>query len=185
MRSLIVDGYNVIHAWPALKRVLRQRGVEDARRRLVQLLAEYAAQTGTQVTAVFDSHGRVESGEPVDVVDGVNVRYGTRTATADNVIERLAGDAARRGAAADAVVATSDRLQREVVGAMGVATMSAGALELELARVAAGVSEAARQQRSVAGTARRVEHRLDADTRRRLEDIRRGRVTTDADAADP
>jgi uncharacterized protein len=174
MQVLIVDGYNVIHAWPRLKRALSERGLEDARRLLIQALSEYAAQSGVAVTVVFDAHSRVGDRHAAETIDGVTVRYGTKTASADHVIERLANEASRRGNAADVVVATGDRLQRAMVGAMGAATMSAKALEEEVIRVASDAGADARRHRDEATSARRVEHQLDADVRRRLEALRRG-----------
>ena len=178
MRALIVDGYNVIHAWPDLKRALAEGGLEHARNRLTHTLAEYAAQSGTQVTVVYDAH-RKRDGNQEDVVDGVTVRFGSSDASADHVIERLAYEAARGGRGADVVVATSDRLQRSLVSAMGVATLSALALQEEVARVLAERERASHRLRSAARTARRVEDSLSEETRRRLEALRRG------DAASP
>lgn len=175
MEALIVDGYNVIHAWPRLLQVLRERGLEDARRALIQALAEYASQTDSEVTVVFDAHSRPAVPDPVEVVDHVRVRYGTRTSSADHVIERLANEAARRGDARSVIVATGDRLQRAMVGAMGVATISPRTLEAEVERVASGVSDNATRRLTEAARARRVEHQLDADTRRRMESMRRDR----------
>ena len=123
MQALIVDGYNIIHAWPALHATLRERGLEDARRHLVSMLAEYAAQTGVAVTVVFDAHGRAGAIPSTEKLDGVTVLFGSKRATADHVIERAAYQASQRGEGADVVVATDDRLERDVVGAMGVATM--------------------------------------------------------------
>jgi uncharacterized protein len=174
MQVLIVDGYNVIHAWPRLKRALSERGLEDSRRLLIQALSEYAARSGVAVTVVFDAHSRVGDRHASETIDGVTVRYGTKTASADHVIERLANEAARRGNAGDVVVATGDRLQRAMVGAMGAATMSAKALEEEVMRVASDAGADARRHRDEATTERRVEHQLDADVRRRLEALRRG-----------
>ena len=173
MKVLIVDGYNVLHAWPSLKRVLKSNGLEDARRELVRTLAEYAAQTGAAVTVVYDAHGRSGAASS-DEVDGVTVLFGSKEASADHVIERLAFEAARRGDAADVVVATSDRLQRQIVGAAGVATMSAPALEVEVARVVTETGEAARRLHRAGRASRRVEDRLSPDVRERLEAIRRG-----------
>lgn len=174
VRQLIVDGYNVVHAWPALKKALREQGLAAARRQLVSALAEYAAQEGVAVTVVFDAHTREDRGEPLEVVDGVTLRFGTKTASADHVIERLASEAARRGTAVDTVVTTSDRLQRAMVSAMGVATMSAGALEQEVARVAAEVTQSTRHGHEEASGARRIEHHLSPDVLQRLEALRRG-----------
>ena len=174
MQSLIVDGYNVVHAWPELKRVLGTHGLEAARDRLVHMLSEYAAHTGVNVTVVFDSHERTDSNEPPDVIDGVTVRFGTRTSSADHVIERLAQRRSRRGDAGQVTVATGDRLQRALVGAMGVATISAAALGEEVKRAAAEASGARHRHQGSART-RRVEEHLTPETRRKLDAIWSGR----------
>jgi predicted RNA-binding protein with PIN domain len=173
MRTLIVDGYNIIHAWPSLKRALNEGGLEHARSRLTHTLSEYAAQSGMEVTVVYDAHGR-SGGKQSEVIDGVTVQYGSSSASADHVIERLAYKAARDGGAADVLVATSDRLQRSVVTGMGVPTMSARALEEEVSRVLAGREQTSDRLRSSARSARRVEDSLSEETRRRLEALRRG-----------
>src|ERR1700726_1001300 len=121
MQTLIVDGYNIIHAWPALHAPLLEKGLEDARRKLITALAEYAAQTGVAVTVVFDAHGRPGGLPSTEQFDGVTVLFGSKRATADHVIERAAYRVSQRGEGADVVVATDDRLERDVVGAMGVA----------------------------------------------------------------
>jgi uncharacterized protein len=174
VRALIVDGYNIIHAWPALNLTMRSRGLEDARRQLVTTLAEYAAQTGVAVTVVFDGQSRPGGLPGTEHVDGVTVRFGSKRASADHVIERAAYRAAQRGEGADTVVATDDRLERDVVGGMGVATMGARALEFEVARVAGGVDTETRRMRAESRRTTRVEDGLDPEVRRRLERIRRG-----------
>ena len=174
MRALIVDGYNVIHAWPALQTTLRTRGLEDARQHLVSLLGEYAAQTGMDVTVVFDARARAGSVPSTQRQDGITVIYASKQATADHVIERAAYQAAQRGEGADVVVATDDRLERAVVAAMGVATMGARALETEVARVAGTVERETRKLRDESRRSSRVEDGLDPEVRRRLERLRRG-----------
>lgn len=172
MRELIVDGYNVIHAWPRLKRVMREHGLEDARHALIHMLAEYGARSGAKVTVVFDAHGRRDDGTKPAIVDGVTVRYGTRGASADHVIERLANQAARRDGALDVVVATSDRLQRDIVGGMGVPTMSARVLLADVARVVEETATHRPHEGTAPARTRRVEDQLPADVLRRLERLR-------------
>jgi predicted RNA-binding protein with PIN domain len=174
MHTLIVDGYNIIHAWPALHATLRERGLEDARRQLVSALAEYAAQTGVAVTVVFDAQGRPGAIPSAERSDGVTVLFGSKRATADHVIERAAYRASQRGEGADVVVATDDRLERDVVGGMGVATMGARALEAEVARVAGSVDTETRRMRDDSRRSTRLEDGLDPEIRRRLERLRRG-----------
>jgi predicted RNA-binding protein with PIN domain len=174
MRSLIVDGYNIVHAWPSLNLTMRTRGLEDARRQLITALAEYAAQTGVVVTVVFDGQARPGGLPTNEHQDGVTVLFGTKLASADHIIERAAYQASQRGEGADVVVATDDRLERDVVGGMGVATMGARALEAEVTRVASDMTTETRRMRDDSRRTTRVEDGLDPEVRARLERIRRG-----------
>src|SRR5579884_3172218 len=155
MRTLIVDGYNVMHAWPRLRQAMRDRGLEEARALLIEAIAQYALQEGVAATVVFDAHAKVAAAG--QTIEGVTVVFGARTMSADHVIERLANEAARRGDAGDVVVATGDRLQRALVGAMGAATMSPAALLEEVERTRADVSREAAVRRGDASRAQRVE----------------------------
>jgi len=170
---VIVDGYNVIHAWPRLKALLRDGGGEEARRALVAELAGYAAVRQLRVTVVFD--GPLRSASAAEVVDGVTVVFSGRAGSADHLIERLAYEAARAGAARDVVVATSDRLQRDMVRAMGVATVDAAGLEAEVTAARGETDQTLRRGRDEGHLGRRLEHRVAPDVLRRLEAIRRGR----------
>jgi len=174
MRTLIVDGYNVIHAWPELKRVLQQETLEKAREQLVRDLAEYASQTGVAVTVVFDAHVRGGGAASRELSDGVTVLFGTKTASADHVIERLAQRAARSGGGDEVTVATNDRLQRAMVGAMGVSSISALGMLEEVRRVRGDVSQTRGRMEEQRQAAQRVEHHLPPDVAARLERLRRG-----------
>lgn len=185
VRTLIVDGYNTIHAWPALRSALHANGLEDARRRLIAALAGYSATEQVRVTVVFDAPRGAARTQAGEMVDGVEVRFSGGHESADHLIERLAYLATRGGPAEDVVVATSDRLQRDMVRAMGVTTMDARTLEAEVAAAATGTAERADRLRDQAGNARRVEHHLTADVRARLERLRRGEPTTPPPSDDP
>jgi predicted RNA-binding protein with PIN domain len=174
MRVLIVDGYNLIHAWPALRSALDQHGLEESRRRLLRELAEYRAAAGLEITVVFDAPRGAGRAATEETVDGVRVRFTGGHDSADHVIERLAYLATRAGPANDVVVATSDRLQRDMVRAMGVTTMDARTLEAEVRAAATGTGQRADTLRDAAHHARRIEHHLPDDVRARLERIRRG-----------
>lgn len=176
MRVLIVDGYNTVHAWPTLRTVLVSHGLEEARRRLVAALAEFAATSRVEVTVVFDAPRGTGRAATEEIVDGVQVRFTGGHDTADHVIERLAYEATRDGPAVDVVVATSDRLQRDMVRAMGVTTMNAPTLEAEVRAAAETTQSRATTMRDEARNARRVEHQLSAEVRERLERIRRGEL---------
>lgn len=174
MITLIVDGYNVIHAWPELASLLHTHDLAEARLRLVRRLAEHAAATGDRITVVFDAHDRAPGAQSGERVDGVEVVFGSRDQSADHVIERRVSVAMRAGGGRGVTVATSDRLQRDLVVAMGAAVLSALALRQAVLESASGVGEDRSRRRREAGFADRLEHRLDEATRRRLERLRRG-----------
>jgi predicted RNA-binding protein with PIN domain len=125
VERLIVDGYNVIHAWSTLKRLLTGASLEAARDKLVERLAVLGMVRGAEVTVVFDSHRAASSSE--EMVEGVRVLFTRKGHSADHAIERIAYQAGDSG---DVItVATSDRFQSDLVRGMGGAVISA--LELE------------------------------------------------------
>jgi predicted RNA-binding protein with PIN domain len=124
---VVVDGYNVIHAWPELKRLLSGASLEAARYRLIERLSVFGMVAGAEVTVVFDAHHSTARSNSEQVVEGVHVVFTRKGHSADHAIERIAYDASQVG---DMItVATSDRFQRDLVRGMGGAVISA--LDLE------------------------------------------------------
>jgi predicted RNA-binding protein with PIN domain len=167
---LIVDGYNIIFAWPELA-ALKDVKLEDARDLLIAMLADYAAMTQQRVTIVFDSHRRADAEASEQTINGVQVVYSGRKTSADHVIEKLLFEA-RPGD--EVTVATSDSLQRDLALGREVKTVSARTLK---AQVDAALSRRDRQigdSRAQSDIARRLEDRLDPTTRERLDRMRRG-----------
>ena len=127
MQRVIVDGYNILHAWTSLKRLAAEASLEAAREKLVERLAVLGMITGESVTVVFDAHHSTAMSNSEETVDGVRVVFTRRGHSADHAIERIAYQASEEG---DVItVATSDRFQRDLVRGMGGAVISA--LELE------------------------------------------------------
>ncbi|MGH8867308.1 MAG: NYN domain-containing protein [Actinomycetes bacterium] len=79
---LVVDGYNVT------KSGFGGQTLEDQRSRLLSGLAVLAAQTGAEVTCVFDG-AALDAPVPVGAPRGVRVRFSPPGTTADEVIRRL------------------------------------------------------------------------------------------------
>jgi predicted RNA-binding protein with PIN domain len=140
VEKVIVDGYNVVHAWPSLKRLLGTASLEDARDELIRRLSVMAMVTGESVTVVFDAHHSTSLANSEETVEGVRVIFTRKGHSADHAIERLAYEASNAG---DVItVATSDRFQRDLVRGMGGAVISS--LELER-RVAEAEQEMTRR----------------------------------------
>ena len=173
MDRLIVDGYNIIFAWPELA-ALKDVNLQDARELLIATLADYAAMTRQKVTVVFDSHRRPDAEASEQTVSGVQVIYSGRKTSADHVIERLLFDAR---ASDEVTVATSDALQRDLALGRKIKTVSALTFKAQVDGVLAQRNQQMGDTRARSDIARRLEDRLDAKTREQLDRLRRGEPT--------
>jgi len=119
---LLVDGYNVIHAWPELKE-LAEASMELARGRLLDALSSYRALKGWRVMVVFDAY-KVPHRPEAEVHHYRNllVVYTKESQTADAYIEKFAHEHKREY---DIVVATSDALQQVIIRGSGSRLLSA------------------------------------------------------------
>ena len=92
MMTMILDGYNVIHAVPELSRHA-DRSLQSAREALVRFCQAYRARHGDigQLYVVFDGRDRPAPGSPQPPQGGVKVLFARRPQEADerilNVIE--------------------------------------------------------------------------------------------------
>ena len=170
MERLIVDGYNIIFAWPELS-ALKDVKLEDARDLLVSILADYAAMTRQKVTVVFDSHRRPDAEASQQTVSGVEVVYSGRKTSADHVIEKLLFEAKSSD---EVTVATSDALQRDLALGRQIKTVSALTLKREVDAVLSRRDQQMGDRQARSDIARRLEDRLDPKTRERLDRMRRG-----------
>lgn len=140
---VLVDGYSVLHAWPRFAgRSFRQRSLQQRREALVAVLRPYADHTGRKVTVVFDGYAAKHKPEGAEPARGVEVLFSERGKTADDMIERLVGQAADRGRI---LVVTSDNMERHTVESMGAQSMAAEVFEAEVERA---VTELGRLVRS-------------------------------------
>ena len=165
---LIVDGYNMIGAWPELEPLMADR-LDEARDRLVDMMADYGAFAGVSVTVVFDAF-RVPGLGAAYRVSGVDIVFTKEKETADECIERLVGEvtSVRR----NVYVATSDETEQRVAFGRGALRLTARELRLAVLESRREIARAIRQQppakrNPLGGT-------LNEDMRRLLESWRRG-----------
>ena len=122
--SYIVDGNNVMGQTPGW-----HRDKTNARRKLVEQLAEFARLKKARVTVVFD-------GEPdrlmpdASAYRGVKVLYGERGSNADARIERLVEAAPN---ARGLTVVTSDKHLASLVRARGARVVRSGEFRKQMA----------------------------------------------------
>lgn len=132
-QHLLIDGANILHAWPELRALLK-RDRAAARSQLVQQVSSIHDSEQMRVTLVFDGRGSeliIErpSGQPT-----FSVLYTPSALTADDLIEQLVAKAADPAAC---TVATGDRGERETVEASGARVIPPEELEAWVRRVEA------------------------------------------------
>ncbi|GLI03103.1 NYN domain-containing protein [Phytohabitans aurantiacus] len=120
---LVVDGYNVT------KRGFGEMSLEQQRKRLITGLGGIAAQTGDEVTVVFDGAERVHGLPPAP--RGVRVLFSRKGETADELIRRLVR---AEPTGRPVVVVSSDREVADGVRRHGAYPLGADALLRRLSR---------------------------------------------------
>lgn len=125
---LLVDGYNIIYAWPELKG-LADDNMDGARMKLLDSLSNYQGIRKCQIIVVFDAY-RVQ-GHLEEVTDYHNIHmvYTREAQTADQYIEKFAYDNKKKY---DITVATSDGLQQIIIRGAGCSLLSARELKAEI-----------------------------------------------------
>ena len=165
---LLVDGYNIIHAWDELSK-LAADNLAIARQRLCDILCDHQGATGLTVIVVFDAH-LVEGGTGnTEEYHNISVVYTKEAETADHYIEQTTRELSRRDRV---TVATSDRIEQIIILSHGALRMSAHDLQVEIA-------SAKKRQREQHMKAPPVKNNplaglLDAETLRKLDAMRRG-----------
>ncbi len=126
----LVDGYNIIFAWPEL-RSLAEQNIDSARLALQDRLSDYQGYRGCELIAVFDAY-RV-AGHQVEIFDyhNIHVVFTKEAQTADAYIEHFSHEHAKTDRV---VVATSDGMEQVIVRSAGSELMSAQDLKEDMER---------------------------------------------------
>ncbi len=130
---LLVDGYNIIFAWPDLK-ALAEENLEAARIRLLDILCNYQGIRSGRIIVVFDAY-RVEGRrEQIEDYHNISLVFTAEAQTADRYIEKFARDHRQKFRI---TVATSDGLEQLIVRGAGCNLLSARELREEVDRALA------------------------------------------------
>lgn len=125
---LYVDGYNIINSWEELKE-LSKISLEDARIRLLEILSEYLHYSNIDITVVFDAYMVKGNITTIDEYKGVKVVYTKENELADHYIERILDEIGR---VKKVTVATSDRIEQDIIMQKGGIRISALELKAEI-----------------------------------------------------
>lgn len=136
-KYLIVDGYNIVHAWEELKGLVEDN-LEGARMKLLDTLSNYQGFVKCEVIVVFDAYlVKGNLGEMFDY-QNIHVVYTKEAETADAYIEKLTHKISRDYYV---TVATSDGLIQLITRGQNCTVMSAKELQEEIERVNSKIRE--------------------------------------------
>lgn len=128
---LLVDGYNVIHAWDELKGIA-QDNLEGARLRLMDMMCNYQGYKNCLLILVFDAYKVKGNLGTTQQYHNIHIVYTKEAQTADMYIERITHHMSDEY---HVIVATSDALEQLIVIGGGAYRMSSRELMLDLERL--------------------------------------------------
>lgn len=131
MNILVVDGYNMIGAWPELKQ-LKDKELAEARDLLIGWMADYQAYSGSRVIVVFDAYEVRGLQTNLKTYD-VEIIFTKERETADECIERLVKSL--KNVKNQVYVATSDFAEQRTIFGQGALRKSARELYIELKNI--------------------------------------------------
>ncbi|MBM6615183.1 NYN domain-containing protein [Desemzia sp. RIT804] len=126
---LIVDGYNMIGAWPMLEKLKNQDEMEEARDLLLHELSNYAKYEDVEVRVVFDAQF-VPGIQKSYAKYQLSVIFTKEGETADSYIERVVGE--ENLLITQVTVATSDLAEQWIIFQKGALRKSANELFKDL-----------------------------------------------------
>ncbi len=116
-----MDGYNIIFAWDDLK-AIAQDSLENARRRLLDILCNYQGYKRCVVIVVFDAYKVPGSPGSVEQYHNIHLVYTRESETADMYIERVTHEIGKNRRVR---VATSDGMEQLIILGHGAMRVSA------------------------------------------------------------
>lgn len=170
---LLVDGYNIIGAWPKLRTLVGHTAMDLARQQLIEGLSSYVAFRDYRATVIFDAYTHPAPAHQQTSASGIEIYYTGYGETADTVIERRC--AQLEWEPCRVRVATSDRIEQMVVTGFGAEWLSAQQLWEEVKQAAKQIRRA--QPREKAKRKRGIDRYLDEAT---LDRLRQWRITGQA-----
>ncbi|MBQ1491340.1 MAG: TetM/TetW/TetO/TetS family tetracycline resistance ribosomal protection protein [Blautia sp.] len=127
-RYLLVDGYNILFAWPELAS-LAKADVGAAQLKLMDILSNYQGLRPCTLILVFDAYKLTGHAEEVFPYHNIHVVYTKEAETADMYIEKTVHKLAKKH---EVTVATSDGTEQIIIMGGGARRLSAQTLKEEI-----------------------------------------------------
>ena len=170
MKTIFVDGYNVVNSWPSLKQK-KDFSFEGARQTLIDKLHNYGVFKACKIILVFDAHkviGSVEKKEEVN--KNISVVFTKDGETADSYIEKKVNSLGRKH---EIVVVTSDNLEQQIVFQRGAVRMSSLEFYNEVLDIEKSIKLKSDKNKSTQKNS--ISDNIDDNIVKMLEEIRRGK----------
>jgi len=165
---LLVDGYNIIHAWDDLSE-LCEVSLESARQKLMDIMSNFQGyRNHITVIVVFDGYLVKGNIGTVMEYNNIYVVFTKEAETADHFIEKTVHSLPKE---CRVRVATSDGLEQLIILGSGAARMSARELKNEINSVNADMRETFIENKPAKNNL--LMDNLDEKTRNWLEQMRR------------
>lgn len=139
---LLVDGYNIIHAWEELAEIA-QTNLDTARQMLIEQLSGYQALSNRKIILVFDAYRVTDGQDRISQYHNVQIVYTKEAETADAYIEKVSYRISQHNRVS---VATSDAAIQYIILGHGALRMTPQALQAEIEQTYAAMRETILQQ---------------------------------------
>ncbi len=167
---LLVDGYNIIHAWEDL-RDLAAVSLDGARGKLQDILCNYQGYKKCTVIVVFDAYKLEGHAVEVSKYHNIFLVFTQEAETADQYIEKVAHEIGRKY---NVTVATSDGLEQVIIRGQGCRLLSARELREEIEYVQQEIRREHLAECRQAGNY--LFNHLDDELAEYMEEVRLGRI---------
>lgn len=167
MKTIFVDGYNVINSWPNLKGI-KDFSYEASRQQLIDTLQNYSEFKGYKMFIVFDAHMVKGSLEKKERQGNLVVVFTKEGETADVFIEKMVNNIGRKS---EVSVVTSDSIEQQVTFQRGATRMSSIEFYHEVINIEKRIQM--KTEKKYLEKRNLLEDRVDEETLKKLEKIRR------------
>ena len=168
MKTVFVDGYNVINSWPNLKGI-KDFSYEASRQQLIDTLQNYSEFKGYKMFIVFDAHMVKGSLEKKERQGNLVVVFTKEGETADVFIEKMVNNIGRKS---EVSVVTSDAIEQQVTFQRGATRMSSIEFYHEVISIEKKIQM--KTEKKYLEKRNLLEDRIDQETLEKLEKMRRG-----------
>ena len=153
---LLVDGYNIIHAWEELK-ALSQTSLDAARKALMDILSNYQGFKKCRVILVFDAYKVKGNPGSVEKYHNIHVVYTKEAETADAYIERVTYEIGKHHRVR---VATSDGAEQLIILGHGALRVSARTFRQEIEQAEGQIAQLIAQNNRKSKRLDQLQYRL-------------------------